>query len=91
MASKIMASRTVNPNVINENRAEWKVSPLKRLSKHLFGGLRQKWQTSCRDRQELWRTYDGSAYAHSIPRSVWRRHGAMLMYVQNHKPGQQGR
>lgn len=86
MASKIMASRTMNPNVINEDCVGWKMSPLKRLSNYLFGGLRQKWQASCRDRQELCRIYDASAYAHSIPRSVWRRHAAVLMYARHHKP-----
>lgn len=82
-----MASRTMHSNVINEDRIEWKTSPIKRLSNHLVGGLRHKWQTLCRDRQELWRIYDGSTYAHSIPRCVWRRHGALLMYARDHKPG----
>jgi hypothetical protein len=88
MASKIMASRTMNANVINDHRIEWKTSLFKRLSKHLFAGLQKKWRTSSRARQELWRAYDGSAYAHSMPRCAWRRHGALLMYARDYKPGQ---
>jgi len=76
----------MDSNVINKDRIEWKISPLKRLSNHLLGGLRQKWLTACQDRQELWRIYDGSAYAHSIPRSIWQRHGAVLIYARDHKP-----
>lgn len=43
------------------------------------------WQGMCSDREQLWRVYDQSAYAHSMPKCVWRRHGALLMYAHEYK------
>jgi hypothetical protein len=81
-----MGIRTINVNLMKQAYLFPKAQPIKRWSRYLFGGFRQKWQKLSHDRQELWRTYDGSVYAHSIPRCVWRRHGALLMLARYQKP-----
>jgi hypothetical protein len=59
-----------------------KATSIKRLAKYLV----KKCQGISEDRQNLWRIYDESSYAHSLPKCVWRRHGALLMYARYHNP-----
>jgi hypothetical protein len=59
-----------------------KASSIKRFAKYVV----KKCQGISEDRQQLWRIYDESSYAHSLPKCVWRRHGALLMYARDHNP-----
>jgi hypothetical protein len=60
-----------------------KVCLSKKMTLKYFVG---KCQSIKADRQQLWRVYDESTYAHSFPKCVWRRHGALLMYARYHNP-----
>ena len=81
-----MSISAMNTNALSSTAAIQKRSALKRWSNHLSEAVHAKLKKLRNDRRELWRIYNGSAYAHSVPRCVWRRHAAVLMYARYHKP-----
>jgi hypothetical protein len=58
-----------------------KVTGLRKLARKLVS----KCQSISSDRQQLWRFYDDSFHTQRVPRCVWRRHGALLMYAADQK------
>lgn len=50
-------------------------------SKYLVGKL----QGISADRKQLWRVYDDSAYTYNMPKCIWRRHAAVLIYARSNK------
>jgi hypothetical protein len=56
-----------------------KTLPLRNLARHLV----REWQRIVDDRRQLWHAYGNSPVARNLPRCVWRRHGALLMYAKH--------
>ena len=76
-----MSAGILNATQVKGFLATPKTSAIKRLVRHLV----VKCQGISIDRQNLWRVYDEVSYTHNTPRSIWRRHGALLMYAVDQK------
>ena len=45
----------------------------------------KQWEIARSAHRRLWWSYDNTDYAYKIPKFVWRRHAAYLLYVRDTK------